>query len=347
MVDQTYLSGETISLDRQNFAESWNFHLPIGKWTSLIGASGAGKSTLLDIIAGFLPLKSGRLKMADNDITTIPVAKRKMAYLFQESSLFPSLDVCHNLLLAMHDSHFTKAEKLSQINSVLSDLELQSKINVYPKTLSGGEKARVELARSILRGCDVLLLDEPFAALDPRLRRQMLILLRRLQKKFSLTVVCVSHNPEDSYLVADHVVAMHKGQILVSKSLSETMVNPQYPEVVDLLQLGFTSQQQDGLWFVPHHALRTSSDQCDADNNEQKFGLKPSGESKAPAVDQHNMVQKKQRMILLRDFVIIKTPSGPGLLDLETGILYPKRDDAIELGKFFFNEDRCLKLSST
>jgi len=335
MTTSKALKLDQVRIMRDGWGQIWNLSLPMGGWTALVGPSGAGKSTLLDAIAGLLPLQSGRVIFDEIEMSSKPPSQRRVSYLFQESSLFPSLTVYQNLFLAMHDVRMSKSDKRQRIASILSDFQIEDKAAAYPVNLSGGEKARVELARSFIRESRVLLLDEPFSSLDTVLRRHLLMVLKDIQKKRQMTVICVSHNPEDTFLVADHLMVMDKGHILASDSLGKLMCDPVSEKLVGILGLGCLLIQPDGSWFVPFGSLHQHDPSLDDD-----LKLRAKEDLQGGNINSLNKV----RTFSLKKFHKVPTPLGFAVLDLESGNLYPLKEDRPFHGVYYFLESDAKRL---
>ncbi|HEX2018566.1 MAG TPA: thiamine ABC transporter ATP-binding protein [Aurantimonas sp.] len=188
-----------------------------GEWLAVIGPSGAGKSTLLDLAAGFAVPVGGRVTMAGRDVTALPPAERPLSILFQENNLFPYLDVFRNVALGIAPGLRVSREDRARVGAALDAVGLSDFQKRRPAEMSGGERQRVALARAFLRDRPLLLLDEPFAALGPALRQEMLALLRRLRAERRggpATVVMVTHHPDDAADHADRVAFLEAGEII-------------------------------------------------------------------------------------------------------------------------------------
>jgi thiamine transport system ATP-binding protein len=192
----------------------FDLHVGSGELLALIGPSGAGKSTLLSLIAGFERAESGAIRIDGADVTRVHPAARPVTMLFQDHNLFAHLDVAANIGLGVHPGLRLTANDRAKVDWSLAQVGLEGFNRRLPAQLSGGERQRVALARSLVRNRPVLLLDEPFAALGPALRREMLDLVRALQQSQSLTVLLVSHQPEDALYAAPRTAFVHEGQIL-------------------------------------------------------------------------------------------------------------------------------------
>lgn len=201
----------SIELRQGGFALRANLSVSAGSIVAVLGPSGAGKSTLLAAIAGFLPLKAGRLFWGADDITTLPPAERPVSILFQDNNLFPHLSVAENIGLGLKPGLRLAHEEWAQVEAVLKRVGLEGLAGRKPSALSGGQIARVALARALLRARPVILLDEPFGALGPGLKAEMLALVHELADESKATLLMVSHDPEDAQAIADKVILVADG----------------------------------------------------------------------------------------------------------------------------------------
>ena len=187
--------------------------LPKGEITALIGPSGAGKSTLLGMIAGFVPVESGTLTFDGQDLLSLGPAERPVTTLFQDHNLFLHLSVFDNIAIGLHPGLRLNPAQKRLVQEAADKVGLGEMLTRLPEQLSGGQQQRVGLARALVRGRPLLLLDEPFSALDPALRREMLAEVTPLACEQGITVLMVSHNPEDAQLIADQVLFIDAGRI--------------------------------------------------------------------------------------------------------------------------------------
>ncbi|NKI75287.1 thiamine ABC transporter ATP-binding protein ThiQ [Dickeya sp. CFBP 2040] len=196
-------------------------HLPMrfdlqvqpGERLAILGPSGAGKSTLLSLIAGFLPADSGQLQLNGQDHDATPPAKRPVSILFQENNLFPHLTLAQNIALGLHPGLKLNAEQWDTLSMIASRMGLSELLERLPSQVSGGQRQRAALARCLIRQQPILLLDEPFSALDPALRQEMLALVDEICRERRLTLLMVSHQLEDAIRIAPRSVLVVDGRI--------------------------------------------------------------------------------------------------------------------------------------
>jgi spermidine/putrescine transport system ATP-binding protein len=189
-------------------------NIPAGKFFALLGPSGCGKTTLLRLIAGLEKANSGKIYLGDEDITDVPIHERPVNIVFQNYALFPHLNVFDNVAYSLKLKKLPKLVIEQKVFKILEAFHLENHIYKPVSQLSGGQQQRVALARAIVNEPDVLLLDEPLAALDFKLRERMLIELIELQDKLKTTFVYVTHDQFEALTVADQMAIMnHKGEI--------------------------------------------------------------------------------------------------------------------------------------
>ncbi len=213
-----------------------SLRLPKGTLNGLIGASGAGKSTLLSLITGFQGVKAGSISFNDEKISDLPPSKRPISILFQEHNLFSHLTAFQNVLLGISPSLKKTGSNEQEVYAALDQVGLATKEHRFPKNLSGGERQRVAIARTLVMKRPVLLLDEPFTALGPALRSEMLNLVKNLSLEKELTVLMVSHTPNDLLGFAENSAFMDKGKIIYFKSTQELLDGKNLPEIIKYLK---------------------------------------------------------------------------------------------------------------
>ncbi|MDI3358853.1 thiamine ABC transporter ATP-binding protein ThiQ [Lelliottia sp. V89_10] len=196
-------------------------HLPMrftlsvgrGEMMAILGPSGAGKSTLLNLIAGFLPPARGEMVIDGKNHTHTPPSQRPVSMLFQENNLFTHLTVRQNIGLGMDPGLKLSAAQREKLESIAQQMGLNEFLDRLPGELSGGQRQRVALARCLVREQPILLLDEPFSALDPALRQEMLLLVKEVCLQKNLTMLMVSHSIEDAARIAARSVVIADGRI--------------------------------------------------------------------------------------------------------------------------------------
>ncbi|BCG08057.1 thiamine ABC transporter ATP-binding protein ThiQ [Buttiauxella agrestis] len=184
-----------------------------GERVAVLGPSGAGKSTLLSLIAGFLTPASGQISLNNEDHTHSAPAQRPVSMLFQENNLFSHLTVRQNIGLGLNPGLKLNPDQQQRLATIASQMAISDLLDRLPSQLSGGQRQRVALARCLVREQPILLLDEPFSALDPALRQEMLQLLDDLCRQQQLTLLMVSHSIEDAARIAERSLVVVDGRI--------------------------------------------------------------------------------------------------------------------------------------
>src|SRR5476649_499168 len=191
----------------------FDLRIAAGERVAILGPSGAGKSTMLSLVAGFLAPVSGQILLNGDDHSATPPARRPVSMLFQENNLFSHLTVRQNMGLGLHPGLKLSAQQKQDLEEIARQVGLSECLDRLPSQLSGGQRQRVALARCLLRSQPILLLDEPFSALDPALRSEMLNLLDKVCQERHLTLLMVSHNLDDAARVAQRTLLIVDGRI--------------------------------------------------------------------------------------------------------------------------------------
>ncbi len=210
-----------------------------GELLALLGPSGSGKTTLLRAIAGLEPLDAGEIRFGDIDATRLTVQERQVGFVFQQYALFKHMTVFDNVAFGLSvrpaKTRPSKAEIARRVRELLELVQLATLEKRYPAQLSGGQKQRVALARALAIEPRVLLLDEPFGALDAKVRKDLRRWLRRLHRETGYTTIFVTHDQEEALELADRVVVMNRGQIEQVGTTDQVYDFPSTPFVFDFL----------------------------------------------------------------------------------------------------------------
>jgi sulfate/thiosulfate transport system ATP-binding protein len=190
-----------------------SIEVPDGSLTALLGPSGSGKSTLLRVIAGLEEPDSGRVIISDQDMTHVAVQDRNVGFCFQHYAAFKHMTVGQNVGFGLSIRKRSKQEISSRVHELLALVQLEGLIDRYPAQLSGGQRQRMALARALAVEPEVLLLDEPFGALDARVRTELRQWLRRLHDEVHVTTIFVTHDQEEAMDVAEQIVVMNEGAV--------------------------------------------------------------------------------------------------------------------------------------
>jgi putative spermidine/putrescine transport system ATP-binding protein len=199
--------GRTIVLDGLNLS------IAKGELVSLLGSSGCGKTTTLRVVAGFIEPAGGRFLLNGRDLTRTAVHRRNLGLVFQSYALFPHLTVFDNIAFGLTLRKVDAKEKKRRVEEMLDITDLSDLARRYPKQLSGGQRQRVALARALVIQPELLLLDEPLSNLDAKLRLEMRVEIKRLQKRLGITTIFVTHDQEECFSISDRVAIMNKGAI--------------------------------------------------------------------------------------------------------------------------------------
>ena len=199
--------GDFVALDDVNVS------IPTGQLTALLGPSGGGKSTLLRIIAGLDSADKGRISIEGTDATKLPPQKRNVGFVFQHYAVFKHMSVAKNVAFGLEIRKKPKREVAERVDELLKLVHLSQFAHRMPSQLSGGQRQRMALARALAVEPTVLLLDEPFGALDAKVRKELRDWLRRLHDEVHVTTVFVTHDQEEALEVADEIVVINEGRV--------------------------------------------------------------------------------------------------------------------------------------
>ena len=221
--------GEVVALD------GVSLDIASGELLTILGPSGSGKTTLLKVVAGFETPDAGTVRVDGADITRLPPARREIGMVFQNYALFPHLTVERNVAFPLEMRNVGRPEIARRVAEALALVELQGYGKRLPRQLSGGQQQRVALARAIVFNPRLLLLDEPFGALDRKLRETMQLEVRRLQRRLGLTTIFITHDQEEALVLSDRIAVMNKGKIQQVASTTEIYERPTNDFVADFV----------------------------------------------------------------------------------------------------------------
>ncbi|CDG88605.1 thiamine ABC transporter ATP-binding protein ThiQ [Xenorhabdus bovienii] len=224
---------ENVIYTYEHLAMHFHVNIEAGERVAILGPSGAGKSTLLSLMAGFQSAKSGDIWLNGENHTHTSPSKRPVSMLFQENNLFSHLTIEQNIGLGLHPGLRLTGEQQKTLQQIAAQVSLQDYLNRLPAQLSGGQRQRAALARCLVRQQPILLLDEPFSALDPALRNEMLELLTQVCDARRLTLMMVSHNLDDAAKIAPRSLLIVDGRIYYDGATAK-LVNGEAPEAAIL-----------------------------------------------------------------------------------------------------------------
>jgi sulfate/thiosulfate transport system ATP-binding protein len=250
--------GSFVALDRVSLA------IASGSLTALLGPSGSGKSTLLRVVAGLERPDEGVVSIHGEEATHLPPQKRGVGFVFQHYAAFKHLTVRENVAFGLKIRRRPKAEIRDRVAELLALVQLDGLADRYPAQLSGGQRQRMALARALAVEPKVLLLDEPFGALDARVRKELRLWLRRLHEDFHVTTVLVTHDQEEAMEVADRVVVMNEGQIEQTGKPLDLYEHPanefvmSFVGAVNRLDDAFVRPHDVEIWLEPNGSTRAA-----------------------------------------------------------------------------------------
>lgn len=204
--------------------EDVGFEVPAGTIAAILGPSGCGKSTMLRVIAGLLRPNAGAVRIGERDVTNIPARERSVGMVFQNYALFPHLTVAENVAYGL--SRLPRAERRERVDELLRLVRLTAFADRLPRQMSGGQQQRVAVARALAPSPAIMLLDEPFAALDRGLRADLQFEFVRLQRSLGITAIIVTHDQDEAQSVADRLIVMNKGRVEQSGRPAELYDSP-------------------------------------------------------------------------------------------------------------------------
>jgi putative spermidine/putrescine transport system ATP-binding protein len=236
------------------------FSVERGEFVSLLGPSGCGKSTLLRCISGLQPMEQGDIYLDNQRITSLMPKQREVGMVFQSYALFPNMTVYENIAFGLKMKRTPKAGIQHRVEEMIWIVGLEEKAASYPYELSGGQQQRVALARSLAVEPKLMLMDEPFSALDAQIRKQVRAEFRRIQKELGMTTVFVTHDQEEALTLSDRVCVMSKGRIVQIGSPEQVYTHPQNEFVARFIgNYNVLTAAQLGEWKSGNEMSRGSS----------------------------------------------------------------------------------------
>ena len=208
------VNGLFVDINGQPILKGVDFSAKGGELMGLLGPSGCGKSTLLKAVAGILPPKSGSLLIGGEDMANVPPHKRGAVIVFQDMRLFPNMTALENVAFPIKMQGVPKRQRLEQAGQLMKSVQLCGLESRRIKALSGGQQQRVALARALAAQPRLLLLDEPFTALDNELKEEIRALVLELHRKFRTTTVLVTHDRQEAFAMADRIAVMREGRVM-------------------------------------------------------------------------------------------------------------------------------------
>nr|WP_246582884.1 polyamine ABC transporter ATP-binding protein [Clostridium mobile] len=221
--------------DGETLVKNLNLHIRKGEFLTLLGPSGCGKTTTLRMIAGFEMPSSGKIIIDGEDVTDKSPNERCVNTVFQNYALFPHMNIADNIAFGLKMKKVPKKQIEAKVQEMLKIVKLEGYESRMPSQLSGGQMQRVAIARAIINNPKVLLLDEPLSALDLKLRKQMQLELKHLQRELGITFIFVTHDQEEALTMSDRIVVMNKGDIEQLGTPEELYERPRTKFVADFL----------------------------------------------------------------------------------------------------------------
>jgi spermidine/putrescine transport system ATP-binding protein len=268
-----------------NAVEDVDLAIGNGEFFTLLGPSGCGKTTTLRMIAGFEQPTSGELLVGGHSMVGVPAHMRPVNTVFQSYALFPHLNVADNVGFGLAVKRVPKAEQRQRVLAALKLVQMEHMLARKPSELSGGQQQRVALARALVNRPSVLLLDEPFGALDLKLRKEMQIELKHMQRQLGITFVFVTHDQEEALTMSDRIAVMHKGRVLQVDDPVGIYERP-----TTLVGAGFIGEMNfleaktvaGGVFAAAGTTITVPSDQRVADGTQATLAVRPEAFSFGP-----------------------------------------------------------------
>jgi ABC-type Fe3+/spermidine/putrescine transport system ATPase subunit len=241
------LDNVTKRYENQAVVKNFSLEIQTGELFVLLGASGSGKSTLLRLIAGLTPLDEGSISLEGRDATQLPPQQRSAGFVFQNYSLFRHMNVAQNIAFGLEIQRVPRAEREQRVKELLALIGMEGLGGRMPSQLSGGQQQRVAVARALAQRPNVLLLDEPFGALDAKIRGQLRQNLRDIQRRLSVTAILVTHDQDEAFELADRIGIIDGGELLEVGAPGDLYTHPrQYFTAAFLGNANLLTAQRNG-----------------------------------------------------------------------------------------------------
>ncbi|MBA5728934.1 ABC transporter ATP-binding protein [Aerococcaceae bacterium INB8] len=246
MVEKVKINDLSVIYDNGDGVKNVDLSINQGEILTLLGPSGCGKTTILRAIGGFNKATAGEIIIDNNNVTDLSPENRPTGMVFQSYNLWPHMTVYENLAFGLKLRKINKKEIKKQITEILSLVRMPGVEKKFPNQLSGGQQQRVAIARSLLLRPEVLLLDEPFSALDAKIRQEMRSEIKRIKQNLDLTIVFVTHDQEEAMSISDRIVVMDKGVIAQVGTPHEIYDKPASKYVASFIGTMNFSENDDG-----------------------------------------------------------------------------------------------------
>ena len=241
--EKLIISGLTKKFSKNEGVENINISVKERELLTLLGPSGCGKTTILRAIGGFNKIDSGKIILDGNEIQDMPPEERPTGMVFQSYNLWPHMTVYENMAFGLQIRKHSKSQMKEEINEMLRLVRMEGTEKKYPGQLSGGQQQRIAIARALVLKPSLLLLDEPFSALDAKIRGQMREELKRIQREAGLTVIFVTHDQEEAMAISDRIAVMRRGFMDQVGSPEDIYDNPRTRFVAEFIgEMNFLSE---------------------------------------------------------------------------------------------------------
>jgi molybdate transport system ATP-binding protein len=271
---ENFLILKNISINLKNFyLKNVSFSLEKGDYLSIIGPTGSGKTILLESILGIYPLESGKIFLNNKDISNFPLEKRKIGIIYQDFALFPHFTVYKNIEYGLKSKNKDKIFETSKL------LNIEHLLTRMPETLSGGEKQRVAMARALIAKPEIILMDEPFSALDNVTKSLIRKFIKKIKEKFNITIIHVTHDLDDVWSLANKVAVIRSGELLQFGKINEVMYKPADNFVASFVDTnildGCVSKNINNLTVVNVNGTKILSSDFAKKNEKVKVAFRP------------------------------------------------------------------------